>query len=510
MGWVERFLPGVAAWHAGNRIRLAGRRRVLAQIEAPQQRYDGTGRGRRGSRWRVDDLPPQAEALRSLADLRRRSRDLFKNNAWMAKAVRLVSSEAIGAGIECQLDGKRGSKAGLEQIRRWMGVPTADIAGRASWPAMQALAVRMIVRDGEVLVRRLTLREPVSGLPVRLQLLSGDWLSTDRDGPLADGGEIVNGIEYSARGERVAYHLYRDLPASVWSPAMSSQVDRIPARDVVHLYRLDEVGQERGIPWVAPVMWTLRDLHAYEDAQVVRQIMASSVAMKRTVSGTSADPGEVDAAGVQRPASETFEPGTILRLTQGEDVNFIAPPGVDGYTEVQKASLRKIAAAFGVSYVALTGDYSDHSYSGSRMDHHFMQRMLDEFTWHVLVPHLCEGVLSWLLEAAFLPASQVSVTWTPPQRELLDPSKEIPPMIDAIRGGLISRAESVRRLGSSAEQVDTEQARDLARSDGLGLIYDSDGRQPPAGPRVVPGAGAADSSTDTADGGSSPPSRRGG
>jgi capsid protein len=60
---------------------------------------------------------------------------------------------------------------------------------------------------------------------------------------------------------------------------------------------------------------------------------------------------------------------------------------------------------------------------------------------------------------------------------LLDPQGEIAGTRDAIRAGLISRSEAVRRSGWSSEQIDQENAKDNARADQLGLVYDSDPRR---------------------------------
>jgi hypothetical protein len=51
------------------------------------------------------------------------------------------------------------------------------------------------------------------------------------------------------------------LPGATWQ---SSQ--RVPARDVLHIYRKRRPGQLRDVSWLAPILLRLRDLGDYEAA----------------------------------------------------------------------------------------------------------------------------------------------------------------------------------------------------------------------------------------------------
>lgn len=510
MGVIDRLFPGFALKREVASIQLENVRRQRAALEKASNRYAGAGRDRRGSAWRADDWMPQDEAAISLPVLVRRGRDLWKNNPYGRKAVSLVATEAVGAGIECKLIGRRGTARAVELVKEWMKSPTCDWYGRLNWYAMQAMLSRVMVRDGAVLIKKIIEREPRSGIPIRLQALTIDWLSRDKDGPVKDGGFILHGIRYDAKGQRVSYIFYTGHERASATGLGTGNVNgltglgladtvEVPASDVIHLYRTDEPGQEHGIPWLAPAFWTLRHLEIYEDAQLIRQQIAASVAVVRTTTGgQDLVAGEVGPDGRPRPKTERFEPGQIVRLTAGEDLKYLNPPTVEGYADVAVFSLRKIAAACELSYVALTGDYSDANYSAARMDHHFMSRMLDCLQWHTLVPHALDGTLRWVLEVMGLSPGTVTAEYTPPRRELLDPSKEVPPMIQKVRGGLASRSEAVRSLGGDPEQVDAEQAEDNRRADELGLSYDSDGRRPLNG--TAPGTDTGSSGqTDQSD-----------
>jgi len=78
----------------------------------------------------------------------------------------------------------------------------------------------------------------------------------------------------------------------------------------------------------------------------------------------------------------------------------------------------------------------------------------------------------------------VSVTWTPPRRELIDPTKEIPAKISAIRSGIETLSDVIRQSGGHPGDQFKEIKADNDAIDALGLILDSD-------PRKVNKAGVA-------------------
>ncbi len=479
--------PELAAWSA-------------LQPAQPQAKYDGAGRGRRGQRWLADDRTPGEEVRASLHWLRRRSRDVFKNNGWARRGITLIAQEAVGTGITLNMPERRGNARMRSRIKAWMDSPLCSVGGRLNFYALQAACVDAMVRDGEVLVRRITQREPRSGLPLKLQLLRADWLDTLNDGPLANGGGIANGIEYNAAGERVAYHIKRAIDTDLWKTLAADPI-RVPAKDIIHLFRLDEPEQERGIPWLAPALWTVRDLGDYQDAQLVRQKLAAATVMKRTRADLAADPGEIGPDGSVRPRTEVYEPGTTIWIdpTKGEDAEFLSPPSVDGFDTTTTLSLRQVAVSLPVSYEALSGDFSETNYSSARLGWHLFGRSIDMTVWHSLVPHLCDGVLDWLRELEGADATTLPGLWMPPKREMLDPSKEVEPVIKKIRAGLTSRTAEIMKLGEDPAQVDAEQAADNSRADDLGLSHDSDGRRPlaaPATPEAGKDTGTADDTED--------------
>jgi lambda family phage portal protein len=194
---------------------------------------------------------------------------------------------------------------------------------------------------------------------------------------------------------------------------------------------------------------------------------------------------------------DMLEPGMIQRLPPATDVKFASPPMTAGYPDYVRAQLRRVAVGYGVPYETLAGDLSQVNFSSGRMGWIEFQRSVDQWRWHMLIPHLCEPIGRWFCEAA-TPAlnmrSDFSLSWTPPRREMIDPAKEIAASRDSVRAGLSSRSEELRKLGYDPDKVEADLAAENKRADALGLKFDSDGRFPMNAP--VPGAGDPTLKTD--------------
>jgi lambda family phage portal protein len=300
-------------------------------------------------------------------------------------------------------------------------------------------------------------------------VLEPDFLDSTRDGPTASGGYILQGVEFDALGRRRGYWLYREHPGSRTVRAVSGSTF-VPEEDIAHIYRVDRPGQSRGVPWGAAAIVKLRDLADYEDAQLLRQKLAACFTAFVTTP-------EISASGASE-ISERLEPGAIEVLPPGKSVEFASPPGAEGYGEYTANVLRAIAAAFGVTYEALTGNLSSVNFSSGRMGWIEFHRNVEAWQWQMLVPQLCDKVWGWFNAASGLVGGPTAAaTWTPPRREMIDPAKELNAMVTSSRSGLVSISENIRRLGYDPETVLTELANDFKLLDKLDLKLDIDPRK---------------------------------
>jgi lambda family phage portal protein len=340
-----------------------------------------------------------------------------------------------------------------------------------------------------VLLRRRRRRvEDGLPLPFQVQILEADYLDTTKEGEADEGGYIREGIERDAIGRRVAYWLYDEHPGTSAYRPRGLQSRRIPARDIIHLYRQDRPGQLRGVTWFAPIALNLQDLADGIDAHLMRQKIAACFAAFRV--RLDAEPTTV---ATVEDKMESIRPGRIQTLAPGEDVRFSAPPAVEGFDEFNKVILRMVAGGLGITYESLSGDLSNVNFSSARMGRMEMNRNVSAWQHLMMVPQMMDPIGQWFLEAAALQAGRplgqdVRLTWVPPPPVLVDPAKEIAAAREAVLAGFKSRQQVIREQGHDPERVLEEQKEDAAAADLAGLVFDSDARVGRVAPAVTPPA----------------------
>ena len=460
--------------------------------------YDGIGSGRRALAWSVGNPGAVAAMLFNQSELRAKSRDLVRRNAWANAALESYVANAIGTGIKPQsmLTDSTQREAVQSLWRNW--TVEADAAGLTDFYGLQAMACRAMLEGGEVLLR-LRYRRPEDALSVGLQLqvLEPEHLPVQMNTTLDSGNLIRAGIEFDRLGKRVAYHLYRSHPEDGSLAPMSGNGDtstvRVDAREIIHMYRPLRPGQIRGEPWLARALMKLHDLDQYDDAELVRKKTAAMFAGFVT---RLAPEDNLLGEGLPDPngaAMAGMEPGTMQILEPGEDIKFSQPADVGGsYSEFLRMQFRAVAAAMGVTYEQLTGDLTQVNYSSIRAGLLEFRRRVESLQHGVIVHQLCRPIWqAWMNQAVLegaltLPGYSAGIAarrrdyqackWIPQGWQWVDPLKEADAMKAAIRSGLMSRSEAISANGYDAEDVDREIAADNARADGLGLIFDSDPR----------------------------------
>ena len=460
--------------------------------------HEAAGRGRRALAWMPGNPGAVAAMLTTHTDLRIKSRDLVRRNAWAQAALDAFVANAVGTGIKPQsLSGDEQFKADVQALwRDW--TEEADAAGLTDFYGLQALACRSMLEGGECLIR-MRPRRPEDGLvvPLQLQLLESEHLPIHLNTDLPSGNVVRSGIEFDALGRRVAYHLYRSHPEDGALAPMSRQggmdTVRVDAREIAHLYRVLRPGQIRGEPWLSRALVKLNELDQYDDAELVRKKTAAMFAGFVTRANPEDNLMGEGAANADGIALAGMEPGTLQILEPGEDIKFSDPADVGGsYGEFLRTQFRAVAAAIGITYEQLTGDLTGVNYSSIRAGMLEFRRRCEMLQHGVLVHQMCRPVwAAWIKQAVLAgvldapgfahggPARRrqyLAVKWIPQGWQWVDPEKEYKAMLLAIRAGLMSRSEAISANGYDAEDVDREIAADNKRADDLGLIFDSDPR----------------------------------
>ena len=357
-----------------------------------QRSYKASTSSRLSIDWITDSLSGDAELLGQLPTLRNRSRDLERNNEWVKGFLRSLENNVLGEkGISLQVRSKEASGK-LDELanskietawKQWGRVGNCEVTGKHSWRDVQALVLRSIARDGEVLIRKI---KESSGL--KLQVLEADLLDDQYNGKAANGNEIRFGVELDTYRRPVAYHMLGNHPGDGQFYGNFKRRVRIPAEEIIHPFKAERPEQTRGVPWLVSSMNRLRMLDGYAEAELVAARTSAAKMgffVKQTPDGWT---GETDDDG-NLPVDAS--PGTIEELPMGVDFkSWDSNHPNSGYGDFVKSCLRGVATSLGISYNALSNDLEGVNYSSIRAGlleerevWKAIQRMMID---HVLVP----------------------------------------------------------------------------------------------------------------------------
>lgn len=479
---------------------LAGARRMRARIAVNQLRkYDAAGHGRRTNGWGVRNSSANIETQLALDKLRARSRDLDRNNPYATRAINRIADNVVGTGIRPTI--KKGSDKIKEAWKEW--VKECDFDGQITMYGMQRLAIKTMAMSGECVIRkRRTSNNKKSGIPIQLQIFEPEIIDSNRNFRHSNeagnkDGYCIQGVEFNKDGKRIGYWLFDHYPdEAITIKSITSKM--VPVEDILHLYSIERPGQVRGVPFGCSTFLRLKDFDDYEDAELMRQKIAACFSVFITESLDTASPG----TGKKSELTEKVEPGTINRLAPGEQVSFSNPPTKEGIDLYSRQILQAVAAGYGVTYEALTGDMRNVNFSSGRMGWIEFQRQIEHYQNNVMIPMFCERIFSWFLEGAeigLINKKPVTVDWTPPRRAMIDPEKEVLGINSAIRAGLLDWGEAVTEQGYDPEEVLNSVEKWNKEFDARGIIFDSDPRK----------TDAAGKKTDTAAPDGQPPSKTG-
>jgi lambda family phage portal protein len=487
--WLDRAIMALAPKWGASRARA----RLLAR------HFEAASMGRRTSGWsRRNADANTAAAGAALANIRGQARDLVRNNAWARRGLARIETATVGWGIRPKAVG-RNAELVTASWRAWAESTQCDAAGRLTFYGLQALIMRTVVESGEVLVRRRR-RRPEDGLavPLQFQILEPDHLDTSLDGIKSpSGGDIIQGVEFDAIGRRVAYWLFDQHPGG--RTFTNPQARRVPASEILHVFRQERAGQVRGVSWFAPISVRLHDFDEFEDATLMKQKIAACMAAFVTDLDGSNSPLGGGGGGTSAEPQDAFEPGMILNLPPGKQVTVANPPASTDHAAFSATALRGVAAGLGVTYEDLTGDYSQVNYSSARMARIAFNSDVHHSRWNMLIPQFCAPAWAWMVEALALEGIETDAVakWTPPPAQMLDPDKEGAAAMRAIRSGQLTLDEMVREQGYDPDEHWEEYAAGLKRLDDLGIILDSDPRKTTSGGQMQ--AASADAPAEVVD-----------
>jgi lambda family phage portal protein len=458
-------LVGWVSPHAGLSRHFA-RQRLERAYEAASPR-DGWRPRRAGASANADH---QADAR----TMRIKARALVQNVGYIFAGLDGLATATVGTGIIPRATGRE--KDVLNSLfAEWAKVCDAD--GRFDYFGLTKAAYFAMEQDGEVLIR-LRWRRPTDGLPVplQLQLLEIDWLDSSKTGT-NDGNRIINGVEYDGLGAVAAYWLWDEHPGEVAIARGRSQSQRVLAKNIIHLFNPQRPGQGRGFTRLAPVITRVRDLQLYEDAELARKNLEARLSVLAsgdltTMDNPAATGGDIQGQGM-RDLGE-LGGGSIFGMPQGMNFTVVEPKAVPGYTDYVKQQLHIIAAGMSVPYEMLVGDMKDVNFSSARVRLLDFRRAVEAMRWLVLIPKMLRPIHEVFVEAAYLAgrikARDMSVDFSTPKWEYVNPEQDVKADQAEIGAGLSSISEKLRQRGYEPDVVFQELKDDIDKLRGMGIL----------------------------------------
>lgn len=444
----------------------------LRKFFAPKAQYEAAKVPvRRKAGWDYVGTSSSAATSPYVKQLNIRARAAVRNDPWAAKALNTQVSNLIGTGITPRPATSNEALRDLlvELWDEWgdecHNEGVHDIYG------LQALIARAWYESGEVFVR-LRYRYPEDmAVPLQLQIIESDQVSMKYE-DLGNGNRIRSGIEFNAIGQRVAYWVYPDHPGDTLNNG-NNEPKRIPASEILHIYKQLRPGQLRGVTMFAQVLPKFESLNKFDDAVLFRQELANLfVAFVRKnpdlAPNLELDDGqEINAADVAEEVM--LKPGATRILEPGEDMQFSAPPDAgSNYPDFMRQQLLSLAAGVGLPYELLSGDYSKVNDRVVRVALNDYRRQLEADQWLVIIPQFLKKLRKAWVDAAILNGhlamaqrrDAIKTHWTPHGFAYINPVQDVNANIAAVSAGFKSRAEVIRERGYDINEVDSERFAD--------------------------------------------------
>ena len=441
--------------------------------------YEATSSSRKLDDWDRVSVGPNA-ALDHADVARARAQDGTRNNPWLKKALKLLTSHIVGCGIQPRpaIADPALRRQVLDLWNDW--TPHADADGAVDFYALQGLITRARIESGECFIR-LRPRRASDDLPVPLQLqaLEADLLPVDYNRP----PNIRQGIERNALGQRVAYHFHREHPGDRSFGAALRDLTRVDAREILHHYVPERPGQLRGAPETQSALIRARKLDQFESAELTRRRNRAKFQGAIYRENPDGNPlTDLEPAVEDGRAMVDIEEGYMLQLALNEKADFYNGDSGGSGVDFLRTHLRAIAAAFGVPYELMTGDYEGTNDRIMRVILNAFYRQL-EIDQDGLAHQVLQPLWKAWIEAAALtgrvnlpgyftdPRPWQRCEWRAHAWTYVNPLQEAQTAILKIDNGLTSRAAAVAETGWDVEDVDRDQAADRERERALGLSY---------------------------------------
>ena len=245
--------------------------------------YVGARRDRRQTKnWDITDGSADNVTLPDLPALRERSRDLLRNAPLACGAVNTVVTNVVGTGLKVQSHIDREvlkpffkneeefdkfERQAERIFRNWAESSDCDITRNQSFAEIQNLILRSVLESGDIFILKRNIPRKNKIIDLSLQLIEADRVNNPND----EKGNISAGVELDDNGAPIAYHICNQHPDNYQFNKTNEYIkvpafDKFDNRQVFHIFNRIRPGLTRGVPYLAPVIESLKQLDRYTES----------------------------------------------------------------------------------------------------------------------------------------------------------------------------------------------------------------------------------------------------
>lgn len=503
--------------------------RLLDKDGNPMPRAMFGGGGFEGARvnrdlmsWTPALRSADAELLPDLDMLQSRVHDLSRNYALVSGGMQAQLDNVIGAGLklaakpdyralgidaEVAADWARKTEA---QYRQWSEDIDCycDAARQQPIAGLLSIAYRSFMTTGEIVgtAEWLDKRHP-SKYRTAIQLINPARLSNPYGA--SDTDSLRAGIERTAYGEAIAYHFRNALQSDSRFGSDTYTWKRVEKdtpwgrTKVFHIFDPDLAGQTRGKASIVSGIAKAKVLERFQktalEAAIVNSMYAAVIESDfdyaQAAEALEGNGQATELANSALGAQAAFHSATggvrldgvkIPHLYPGESLKFTSSnhPGPN-FGEFEKATLRHLASALGISYEQLARDYSDTNYSGARAGMIEAWKFFTQRRFKIAGRLMTIWYALWLEEAidrgdVVLPPGSpdfytaktawTRCTWIGPGKGSIDPLKESKSDQIELEMGTLTLEMACAERGYDWEEVLEQRAREQATMTRLGVV----------------------------------------
>lgn len=482
--------------------------------------YDESGAARNKNSmrgWRASSKTPQEDIDKNIPVLRQRSRSLYMSAPLAVSAIKTNRTNIVGEGLRLKstidadflrmtpdqaADWQRRAE---REFELWAQSKFCDSTRVNNFYEIQQVACMSWLMNGDACVL-LEYEKPTRTLPygLRIHLIESDRVSTPNStgnnvylyatNP-DNGNRIFNGVEVDGNNRVVAYHICSTYPNSnLYSKKEWKRVkafgEHTNVPNVLMIYETERAEQYRGVPYLAPVIESLKQLTRYSEAEQMAAVINGffTVFIKST-RGTS----EIGFTGVTdeddriADGDRNYElgPGLVNVLNPDEEIDIADAKRPSSNFDAFVTSLAKyVGAALEIPVEILTKQFSSN-YSASRAalleawKAFRMKRawLAADFCQPVYEIFLTEAIANNRLKAPgffldpLIRKAYCGAQWNGPAQGQIDPVKEVNAAEKRISIGISTRQrETIEMMGGDFDSNVTQLARENQMMKAAGLL----------------------------------------